>query len=89
MVRDVEFHRDVAAGIGDGQLGDRVRVEAGDGGRQVELAEPEMGAGRIDAHEIVVAFKCYSAAGAAGGVGVGCGNAPGDALGWVQGPPSG
>ena len=89
MVRDVEFHRDVAIGIGDGQLGHGVRVEAGDGGRKVELTETEMGAGRIYAHEIVVAFKCYSAAGAAGGVGVGRGNAPGDAFGWVQGTPSG
>ena len=53
------------------------------------MAEPEMGAGRIDAHEIVVAIKRLPAVGAAGGVAGGRGNAPGDAFGWVQGPPSG
>ena len=53
------------------------------------MTETEMGAGRIYAHEIVVAIKRHAEAGAAGGVAGGRGNAPGDAFGWVQGPPSG
>ena len=65
LASDAQLHRDRAAGIGDGQLRHRVRAEAGHGGRQVELAEPEMGARGIHANEIVVAIQRDPAAGAA------------------------
>jgi len=52
--------------------------------RQVELAEPEMGTGGIHAHVIVAAVQRDPAAGAAGGVAVSRGDAPGYVLGRVQ-----
>jgi hypothetical protein len=53
--RDAELERDLACGVGNGQLSHGVLTEDRFGGREVELRQVEIGAPGVQAHKEVVA----------------------------------